>query len=74
MKEKLTLTIDRDAIRRAKTYAKKEKTSVSELVERQFKQLGEESFADKWQGQFPEPQPDPSDPRLNYLIAKYVRR
>ncbi len=31
------------------------------------------SFVEKWRGQFKEPQPDPSDPRLTYLLRKYVR-
>lgn len=73
MKEKLTLTIERDAIARAKAFAKKEKTSVSQLVERQFNRLGSESFTVKWRGKFKVPQPDPRDPRLNYLLKKYVR-
>ena len=73
MKEKLTLTIDGAVIRRAKAFAKKEKTSLSQLVERQFNQLGGESFADKWRGKFPMPKHDPADPRLNYLIDKYIR-
>lgn len=71
MKEKLTLTVDREAIRRAKAYAKKEKTSVSQLVEQQFKRLGGESFADKWQGKFKLPKPDPNDHRMNHLLKKY---
>ncbi len=72
MKEKLTLTIDGNAIARAKAFAKRERTSLSELVERQFNQLGTKSFVEKWRGQFKEPPPDPSDPRLTYLLRKYV--
>ncbi len=72
MKEKLTLTIDREAIKRAKAFAKKEKTSLSQLVEGQFNRLGGESFVEKWRGQFKVPKPDPKDPRLNYLLKKYV--
>jgi Family of unknown function (DUF6364) len=73
MKDKLTLTIDRKAIARAKTFAKRERTSLSKIVERQFNQLGTQSFVEKWRGQFKEPKPDPSDPRLTYLLRKYVR-
>lgn len=73
MKAKLTLTIDRKAIARAKTFAKRERTSLSKIVERQFNQLGTQSFVEKWRGQFKEPKPDPSDPRLTYLLRKYVR-
>ncbi len=72
MKEKLTLTIDGDAIARAKAYARKERVSLSHLVERQFRQLEEESFAEKWRGQFTEPAADPSDPRLTHLRRKYL--
>lgn len=72
MKEKLTLTIDRAAIARAKAFAKRERTSLSQLVEAQFKQLGTESFVEKWGGKFKEPPPDPSDPRLTYLRKKYL--
>lgn len=73
MKEKLTLTVDRSAIARAKAFAKREGTSLSELVEQQFKRLNEPSFGEKWRGKFKMPKPNPKDPRLNYLLAKYVR-
>ena len=72
MKEKLTLTIDRAAIARAKAFAKRERTSLSQLVEKQFKRLGSETFVEKWGGKFKEPPPDPSDPRLTYLRRKYL--
>ncbi|MDQ6940214.1 MAG: DUF6364 family protein [Verrucomicrobiota bacterium] len=75
MKEKLTLTIDGKAIARAKAFAKKEKASLSQLVERQFNRWGTaESFADKWQGKFKLPKPDPRDHRMNYLLKKYGYR
>ncbi len=74
MKEKLTLTIERDAIKRAKAFAKKERTSLSQLVESQFNRLGAESFVEKWQGQFKLPKPDPDDHRMNYLLKKYGYR
>lgn len=72
MKEKLTLTIDRAAIARAKAFARRERTSLSQLVERQFNRLDAESFTRKWRGQFKEPAADPSDPRLTYLRKKYL--
>lgn len=72
MKEKLTLTIEGSSIRRAKAFAKKEKISLSQIVERQFNQLGEESFVDKWYGKFKEPADNPADPRLTYLKKKYL--
>jgi len=72
MKEKLTLTIDDKAIARARAFAKRERTSLSKIIERQFNQLGAQSFVQKWRGQFKEPRPDPFDPRLTYLLRKYV--
>ena len=72
MKEKLTLTIDREAIARAKAFAKRERTSLSQLVEKQFNRLGARSFVEKWRGQFKPPPPNPSDPRLTYLRKKYL--
>ena len=72
MKDKLTLTVDREAIRRAKAFAKKQQVSLSHLVEEQFKRLEIESFAEKWRGKFKEPPPDPSDARLTYLRKKYL--
>ncbi len=73
MKQKLTLTIDRDAIARAKVFAKREKTSLSQLVEQQFNRLERESFTRKWRGKFKVRAPNPAGPRLNYLLQKYVR-
>lgn len=72
MKEKLTLTIDGAVIARAKAFAKRERTSLSQIVEKQFKSLGSQSFVEKWYGQFKEPRPNPKDPRLTYLLKKYV--
>jgi hypothetical protein len=72
MKDKLTLTIDRAAIARAKAFARRERTSLSQIVETQFKRLGTESFVEKWGGKFKEPPPDTSDPRLTYLRRKYL--
>ena len=31
------------------------------------------SFAQRWRGKFTLPQPDPSDPRLTYLLERYLR-
>jgi hypothetical protein len=31
------------------------------------------SFVEKWAGKFKTPKLNPSDPRLNYLIKKYIR-
>ncbi len=72
MKEKLTLTIERAAIARAKAFAKKKRTSLSHIVEEQFNRLGGDSFVDRWYGKFKEPPPNPADARLTYLRKKYL--
>lgn len=72
MKTKLTLTIDREVIAKAKKFARRQGTSLSELVEGQFRKLGEKSFAQKWYGKFEVPVPKEGDARLNYLLKKYV--
>lgn len=72
MKTKLTLTIDRAVIAQAKKFARRHHTSLSELVEGQFRKLGEKSFAEKWYGKFDVPIPKESDVRLKYLLKKYV--
>ncbi|MBA3961404.1 MAG: hypothetical protein H0X40_05820 [Chthoniobacterales bacterium] len=72
MKEKLTLTVDRKAIAEAKKFARRNRTSLSQMVEDQFRKLSHDSFADRWYGKFKVPDPDPDDPRLTYLLRKYV--
>ena len=72
MKTKLTLTVDRDAVAGAKKFARRNGTSLSELVEKQFRKLGQQSFAQRWYGQFKVPVPKTNDARLKYLLRKYV--
>lgn len=72
VKEKLTLTVERDAIARAKKFARRNGTSLSQMVEDQFRRLDGESFAQRWYGKFKVPRADPKDPRLTYLLRKYV--
>lgn len=72
MKTKLTLTVDRDAVAGAKKFARRNGTSLSELVEKQFRKLGQQSFAQRWYGQFKVPVPKANDARLKYLLRKYV--
>lgn len=72
MKPKLTLTVDRDVVVEAKKFARRNNTSLSEMVESQFRRLGEPSFAEKWYGKFEVPLPEPKDARLTYLLEKYV--
>jgi Family of unknown function (DUF6364) len=68
----LTLTIDGKAIAKAKAFAKRQKTSLSRMVEEQFDRLDGESFVEKWYGKFKVPAANPRDPRLMYLLRKYV--
>ena len=72
MKTKLTLTVDRETVAKAKKFARRNGTSLSQLVENQFRRLGQESFAEKWYGKFKVPVPKPYDVRLKYLLRKYV--
>jgi hypothetical protein len=72
MKERFTLTIDRTAIAHAKKFVKRNGTSLSQIVEDQFRRLGSRSFTERWRGKFKVPRPNPKDPRLTYLLRKYV--
>ncbi len=72
MKEKLTLTVERGAIAEAKKFARRNGTSLSHLVEDQFRKLGRQSFTERWYGKFKVPRADPKDPRLMHLLRKYV--
>jgi hypothetical protein len=72
VKEKLTLTVERSAIAEAKKFARRNGTSLSQIVEDQFRKLGRESFAKRWYGKFNVPRADPKDPHLTYLLRKYV--
>ena len=77
MKTKLTLTVEKRAIAEAKKFARQHGTSLSQIVEDQFNKLGrssfaEPSFAERWYGKFKVPPANPKDPRLTYLLRKYV--
>jgi len=72
VKEKLTLTVERSAIAHAKKFAKRNGTSLSQIVEDQFRRLGSRSFTKRWYGKFKVPRPNPKDPRLTYLFGKYI--
>jgi len=55
MKNKLTVTIERDLIPKAKAYAKLHGTSLSEIIEETFKKLPRRkgaSFSGRWRGKF----------------------
>jgi hypothetical protein len=72
VKKKLTLTVDRSAIAEARKFARRNGTSLSQMVEDQFRRLASGSFTDRWYGKFKAPRPNPNDPRLTYLLRKYV--
>jgi hypothetical protein len=73
MKEKLTLTVERAAIAHAKKFARRNGTSLSQLVEDQFRSLRPGSFTERWYGKFRTPAADAKDPRLTHLLRKYVQ-
>lgn len=74
MKTKLTVTIDRDLIPKAKRYARAHGVSLSELIEASMRQLGTEehapTFSSRWRGKF-----TPAahkDERYRALAKKYL--
>jgi hypothetical protein len=55
MKNRLTVTVDRDLIPKSNDYAKLHGTSLSEIIEETFKKLSGRkgsSFSGKWRGKF----------------------
>jgi post-segregation antitoxin (ccd killing protein) len=75
MKTKLTITIDRDLVPRAKRYARARGVSLSSLIEETLETMtGREesdSFVDRWRGSMELAGRD--DERYRQLIAKYGR-
>ncbi len=73
MKTKVTLTIDEDLLPKAKRYAQRQKTSLSELVEKSLREMtahDQGSFSLRWRGKF---QPaDREDARYEQLAKKYL--
>lgn len=72
MKTKLTITIDRDLLPRAKRYARSRGVSLSSLVEDALRDMAEpdrESFASRWRGAFVLAERD--DERYWALAEKY---
>jgi hypothetical protein len=72
VKEKLTLTVERSAIAQAKKIARRNGTSLSQMVEDQFRKLARGSFTERWYGKFKVPPANRNDPRLMHLLRKYV--
>lgn len=74
MKTKLTVTIDRDVLPRAKRYARERGMSLSEIIEGSLRQLSSKgetpSFSSRWRGQFEPVHRD--DARFEALAKKYL--
>ncbi len=73
MKTKLTITVDREILPRAKRYARARGVSLSSLIEDALRGLTEPdrpSFADRWRGRFAPSERD--DERYRALAEKYL--
>lgn len=74
MKTKLTLTVDRDLLPKAKRYARARGVSLSQLIESAMRQLtdaqGQLTFARRWRGKFVPTKR--SDARYRTLAKKYL--
>jgi|GEM_PF-1244749 len=82
MKNKLTLSVEEEAIRRMKQLARRRKVSVSRLFEEWSEQTAGETLATapetspgtslrgRWK--HPEGTPEPDDARLDYLLKKHA--
>lgn len=74
MKTKLTITIDRDLLPKAKRYARARGLSLSEVIETNLRRLssGDEtkSFASRWRGKFVPA--EHADERYIALAKKYL--
>jgi predicted transcriptional regulator len=72
MKTKLTITVDRELLPKAKRYARAQGRSLSSLIEDALRDIAEEkemSFVDRWLGQFVLAEKD--DDRYRALVKKY---
>lgn len=72
MKTKLTITIDRELLPRAKRYARSQGVSLSGLVESALREItgpDTTSFTEKWTGQLQ--LADRDDERFKALLEKY---
>lgn len=73
MKTKVTITLDRDIVPRAKSYARRRGMSLSAVIEEALRALSEEeapSFVDRWRGRFEPAERD--DERFRALARKYL--
>lgn len=72
MKTKLTISVSKELVPRAKRFARKRGTSLSALIEDSLRAATSEEvdFVDKWRGRFESCEEDA--PRLRYLKEKYL--
>jgi hypothetical protein len=77
MKTKLTLSVDRAAVRRGKLWARRRNIPLSRVVEDHLNRLvaadAGERFLAKWQGKFTLSADAAKDPRVAAILAKHVR-
>ena len=72
MKTKLTITVDRELLPRAKRYARLRGVSLSSLIEDALKRMEEpesRTFAERWRGRFAPAERD--EERYRALASKY---
>lgn len=81
MKQKLTLTIDRDVVQQAKAQARREGCSLSSMIEGQLKNqcsgvrdASPEAIIKELTGVIQLEQPNTGDARYDHLVAKYLAR
>ncbi len=72
MKTKLTITVEKELVPRAKRFARKRGTSLSSIIEDALVAItgSEDDFVGKWRGRFQAA--DTGDPRYRYLKEKYL--
>ena len=73
MKTRLTITVDRELVPKAKRYASARGLSLSAVIERALRELVEDerpSFSQRWRGRFVLRE-DVNDDRYQYLVRKY---
>jgi hypothetical protein len=77
MKTKLTLYVDKAAVKRGKAWARRRKIPLSQVVESHLNRLTSpdagERFVSKWQGAFKLDSAALKDERIAAIVAKHAR-
>jgi hypothetical protein len=77
MKTKLTLYVDKSAVKRGKLWARRRKIPLSRVVENHLNRLtasdAGERFLAKWQGAFKLKPSSLKDERVAAIVAKHMR-